>query len=239
MTQEIKASDFNFLDTVEWLQRTRQNVIIVIVGKQRSGKSYAALRICQEFDSKFSEDNVCFGMKEFMHFVRNYKKRWIIFDEAGVEFDRQTWWTIPNRVMKYVAETYASRQLNLVMTLPHLEGLLKQTKVLSHFIIRMWKPGKGLLLGIGTDYIHPTLYYKWLQFLEFDYPRRSIVKFYERKKDEFLTKKGIEWSEMLGLIDDPKKKRMSVLADQLGSGLKGEKYKGVLKEYMKLKREVV
>lgn len=233
MVQKIKPSDFDFLETLKYRAKHRQNNIIIIVGRQRSGKSWAGLKICEYMDKKFDRNAMCFGMKQFMNFVKNYKRRWILFDEIGVELDSATWWTIPNRIMKYVAETYASRQLNLVMTLPHLSGMLKQTRILSHFIIRMLHPSKGILIGISTDYIHEQLYYKWLQFLEFDRPSPSIIRTYEKKKDEFLSEKAIEWENLIVMTPDTK--RISELKIALASGLRGEEYRQAFKEYIELK----
>lgn len=235
----ISPRDFDLDTTIRYRMDHRQNCIIIIVGQQRSGKTYAGLQLCEMYDPKFNKDQICLGMKPFMKIVRSRRRnRWVLFDEVGVEFDNYMWFSIPNRVLKYVAETYASRGLHLVMTLPHLSGLLKQTRVLSHFIIRMYYPGAGMLVGIGTDFIRPKVYYKHLQKLIFGMPSDKIVKEYEKIKDDFLSQKAIDWSKELGLIDDPKKKRMHHLAMVLGSGqVKGQEYRDLYSEYMGLKNK--
>jgi len=237
--QRVKRSDYDLDTTILHRMTHRQNCIIIIVGQQRSGKSYAGLQLCEYYDPKFDRDSICFGMRQFMKFVRtNKRNRWILFDEVGVEFDNYLWFTIPNRVMKYIAETYASRQLHLVMTLPHLSGLLKQTRSLSHFIIKMFYPSKGILIGIGTDYIHPKMWYQYLQLLDFDKPSKGIIKDYEKKKDEFLTQKAIDWSKELGLIVDKEQRKLSKLKEALASGIRGDKYKKIYTEYVELKAQI-
>lgn len=240
MQKRVSRADYDFDTTIRYRMNHRQNCIIIIVGQQRSGKSYAGLQLCETYDPKFDKSQMCFGMKQFMKFLRSNKKnRWILFDEVGVEFDNYLWFTIPNRVMKYVAEVYASRQLHLVMTLPHLTGLLKQTRSLSHFLIRMFYPSAGVLIGIGTDYIHPRVWYQWLQRLEFGYPSKKNVRAYEKKKDGFLSEKVIDWSKELGLIVDKKQQKLGRLKTLLGSGqYRGAEYKALYSEYMELKRHM-
>jgi hypothetical protein len=235
----LKKSDFDFDETVRYRMSHRQNCIIILVGQQRSGKSYAGLQLCETYDKKFDKEQMIFGMKQFMEFLRsNRKNRWILFDEVGVEFDNVLWFSVPNRVMKYIAETYASRQLHLVMTLPHLSGLLKQTRTLSHFIIRMFYPSMGVLIGIGTDYIHPKEWYQWLQFLEFDYPSKELIVEYEKKKDEFLSKKTIDWSKELGFVVDEDTQKLEQLKSLLASGIRGEQYRSAFTQYMELQKKI-
>ena len=237
--QKVFSSDFDFDTTIRYNSMHRKNNIIIIVGKQRSGKTYAGLKLCETYDEKFNKDAVCFDMKKFMKFIQKKRNRWVLFDEVGLEFDNILWYTLPARIIKYVCETYASRQINLVMTLPHLANLGLHIKTLSHFIIRMFRPKYGVLIGISTDYIHTGLYYKWLQWLEFGYPSQEVVKDYERLKDNFLTDKSFEWCKELGLVDDPQQKKLKQLKMIIGSGtLKGDAYRSVFNEYIKLKEKV-
>lgn len=234
--QKVHPSDYDFDATVRYNLDHRQNVIVIIVGRQRSGKSYAGLKMCETYDPKFDKNAMCFSMKDFMEFVRTQRRRWILFDEVGVEFDNILWWSTPVRIMKYLVETYASRQLNLVMTLPNLVGMSTAIKDLSYFIIRMYQPRYGLLIGIWTDHIS-KMGYKWLQHLEFGLPSQDIIKEYEKKKDSFLTKKSIDWSRELGLLESKDDKRMKFLGQMMGSGIKGSAYTKIYKEYINLKNK--
>ena len=232
--QKVFSSDYDFGATIEYNLSHRQNNLIIIVGRQRSGKSYAGLQLCETYDSKFNKDALCFSMKDFMKFVRSQRNRWLLFDEVGVEFDNVLWWSTPVRIMKYIVETYASRQLNLVMTLPNLVGMSTAIKDLSYYIIRMFQPRYGLLIGIWTDHIN-KMGYKWLQYLEFGMPSQAIIDEYEKKKDSFLTQKSIDWSRELGLLETKDDKRLKYLGQLLGSGIKGEAYTKTYKEYVNLK----
>jgi hypothetical protein len=232
--QKIFPSDFDFGETIKYNLDHRKNVLVIIVGQQRSGKSYAGLQLCETYDSKFDKNAICFSMKDFMQFVRTQRNKWVLFDEVGVEFDNVLWWSTPIRIMKYIVETYASRQINLVMTLPNLVGMSTAIKDLSYFIIRMHQPRYGLLIGIWTDHIS-KMGYKWLQHLEFGMPSQSIIEDYEKKKDSFLSKKSIDWSRELGLLETKDDKRFKFLGQLLGSGIRGDAYTKTYKEYINLK----
>ncbi len=63
-----------------------EDVVIIVDGRERAGKSVLALQIAAYLDSEFGQDAVPKNVEAFIDFVVAHKKRVVIFDEAILGF---------------------------------------------------------------------------------------------------------------------------------------------------------
>ncbi len=117
-----------------------EDAVIVIDGRERSGKSVLALQIAKYVDPKFDMDATCFSTHEFVKFIRNNTKRAVVFDESivGMHSARSM-----ERRTVFVDELLAqSGQKNLIVILviPFFFELTKRSAVgRSEFLIHVFR----------------------------------------------------------------------------------------------------
>lgn len=85
-TYYIQASLKKDLD---WIKKmvlggSDEDMVIVIDGRERSGKSVLALQIAAYLDPTFDLNSVCFTTPSFVKFIRTNEKRAVVFDESIV-----------------------------------------------------------------------------------------------------------------------------------------------------------
>lgn len=105
------------------------DALIADCGRRGHCKSGSALTFGYEFDldtnwnTRFDETHVFFRASEFVEEVR--KKHPIgtvfIWDETGVENDSRSWYTLKNKMIKYVMETYRDKNYVVIVTAPTLK----------------------------------------------------------------------------------------------------------------------
>lgn len=114
--------------------KIKRNMVILLIGKPGSGKSYSGLEICKIIDPSFTvEDRVIFKARELLELIRygNLKPgSAILFEEVGIDMDSHKWQSIQNKIMKYLLETFRHRRLVLVMTTPYRSYIAKGSRIL-------------------------------------------------------------------------------------------------------------
>ena len=188
--------DSVFLNWLRYRSYWSYNSIIIIIGENRSGKSFMGCGLCEQLDYGFNENKIVFDMETFLDFVDKAKPCWLLFDEVGCSLDRSEWWSTENRIFGQVSEAYGKLGINLVMTLPSLGMLSRHGLEMAHFFIRM--------LGRGVG----RVYQNWKNPLTGQHrpftighvvnmmPSPRLWKVYEQKKMVFLDKKKAEWKEL-------------------------------------------
>ena len=110
----------------------------MIAGETGTGKSYAAMRLGQLIDKDFNIRNVVFSPKQFMEILENpWIKRGsvIIFDEAGVGIPSRDWYTIQNKMLGYVMQTFRHMNLCVIFTVPNIGFVDVQMRNLFHIYL--------------------------------------------------------------------------------------------------------
>jgi ABC-type dipeptide/oligopeptide/nickel transport system ATPase component len=135
-----------------------RNLLGIIVGETGAGKSCSAIQIAKMIDvtplgnheykenfvirSKPNGDpapecRVVFRASDFLRLVRSNlpKGSVIIWDEAGIGNDNNTWYEKKSQIVKHVLQSFRSKNLVLLMTVPDEESVTIGTRRLIHLMI--------------------------------------------------------------------------------------------------------
>lgn len=189
---------------VEYIKRRlkrNQNCLIVVCGQTGSGKSYATIRLAEEVDESFHLGRVVFKIRDFMRMLdgRLKKGNVLIYDEAGTGINARDWWSISNKLVNYVLQTFRQDNIVVFFTVPDISFLDSHTRKLFHVYVETmpidYKNKIAYLKPLLIDHnalINKT-YYKYLiirdtfeccklKWLGVGLPQRIDTGAYEDKK---------------------------------------------------------
>ncbi|VVB76466.1 Uncharacterised protein [uncultured archaeon] len=100
------------------VHRKNKNFVGLIVGQTGSGKSYGALRFCEDLDSGFGMNRICFSVKEMVTLLDSGILRrgdCVIMDEIAGEggADSRSFMSRENEIMSFLVTTF--RTLGLIV----------------------------------------------------------------------------------------------------------------------------
>jgi len=202
--------------------RNNKNALIAVIGETGSGKSYTALRLAELVDDDFSIDKVCFRPSEFVKAVRNARKHdVIVFDEAGVGIPAREWWSVQNRLLDYVIQTFRFKNLCVIFTMPNLRFIDEHVRLLFHYVLEtqyidydaervVLKPFRVLSFPRATRmYLsYPRIGGVVVRRLEVLKPSERLIKEYEAKKERYLSELYDEITQTLEPKVETSKKRV-------------------------------
>lgn len=205
--------------------QNNQNTNILIVGKTRSGKSYASGRLGElitdayndvfHTHKTFSADvNVVWDIMDLIDRMSELEKNAVIcIEELGTQFSPQDWAKIQNRVFNRILQTQGKRMIVFIMTTPHISFVQKCNLHLITYIVRMLYANKHLKFSSGIIYvnkIYAHLYdydrVKGLWQMFFQMPSDKFIEDYEKMKDKYLDLKLPEWKEEIQAMMDREKR---------------------------------
>lgn len=184
------------------IYKENKNYMGIALGGVGTGKSYTCLRFCEKLDPNFSIDNVCFSAEEFLTRLRSpdiKKGSGLIMDEAGVSIGSRDFWSLENRRISYICQTFRHRNLIVFFTVPNLRYIDAQVRPLF----------SGLIQTKNIDFARNVCKIKmyWLEsspetgkiykhfykdedgypitWVEVEKPSGRLVEVYERKKLAF------------------------------------------------------
>lgn len=117
------------------VKNKNKNFIMVICGETGSGKSYAALDLAKLVDGHFNMDRVAFTAQQFMDILNSGKVKKgqvILWDEAGLGVPAREFYTIANRSISYVFQTFRHRNISVILTTPHFGLIDSQIRSMIH-----------------------------------------------------------------------------------------------------------
>lgn len=177
-----------------------------------SGKSYSALSVADNICDRGLDVSRClaFDPTQFMEKVVNkdmlQKGDIMIFDEAGVGMSSREWYSIQNKLLGSVLQTFRNLNVGVIFTTPNLGFIDVQARKLFHNYFETvyidTKKSKVYLsvYDIQHNSRYDTTYYKrpkiindigrkeTLKYIGVPKPRPEIVKEYEKAKEEYTTK---------------------------------------------------
>lgn len=205
-----------FLDVFRRRIKNNKNCLIIFTGDTGSGKSYAALRFAENLDPEFNWKRVVFTPDKFLEIIKYDKTlhsgNVIIFDEAGVGMASREWYSIQNKILSYVLQTFRFKNLIVIFTVPDFTYIDSQARKLFHFyfetsrILRKQKVCRCKPFRISVSRRTGKVYYVYPRFkidgtlfkltaCNFKMPSARLRKKYEKLKEVFaddLYLKGID-----------------------------------------------
>jgi len=187
--------------------RLNKNFLMAMIGGTGSGKSYAAVELARQLDPNFSVDRVIFTPQEFMALVNAGLPAGsvILFDEAGVSMDSRTWYSVMNKMINYVLQTFRHRNLIVIFTVPLLKFVDSNARNLFHAfcimkqIKKTEKASYGSFYNLDINYRTGQVFTKKprilsgqeqirVDYIRFSMPPKPLVEAYERKRGAFTKK---------------------------------------------------
>tara|TARA_Y100000310_G_scaffold158454_1_gene157861 strand:+ start:122 stop:1009 length:888 start_codon:yes stop_codon:yes gene_type:complete len=134
-----KKLGFFFLERIKTrLLRNNKNWLAICCGDTGSGKSYSALALANAISPRgiTIKRNVVFNPIQFMERVNNKadlkKGDIIIFDEAGVGMSSREWYSVQNKLLGSILQTFRNLNLGVIFTTPNLSFIDVQARKLFH-----------------------------------------------------------------------------------------------------------
>lgn len=203
-----KKSDVSLFFTQIWrrVNKHNQNYMALVCGPTGSGKSYAALRLCELLDPKFSLEKVIFSSDEFLDLLNERdleKGEFVVWDEAGAGLASRQWMTQENIAMGKIAQTFRHRNLGVIFTVPSAEFVDIQIRKLVHSLfvtqhIDRWRkvcvcrhyiiqnnPLSGKVYKKREEVFDKSDNIRRIEFIEFNLPSKKLRDGYEEKKKVF------------------------------------------------------
>lgn len=188
------------------LMNRNKNWLAIICGETGSGKSYTALSIADEISPRgiTAERNVVFNPIQFLNRVTHRtdlkKGDIIIFDEAGVGMASREWYSVQNKLLGSVLQTFRNLNVGVIFTTPNLSFVDVQARKLFHNYFETVYIDYNRSLAYmktyeiqhnsrfdKTYYKHPRIKDSAGRSISINYlgvpkPRKDLVADYEQKK---------------------------------------------------------
>lgn len=187
--------------------KQNRNALILVVGQTGSGKSLACIKMALELQKDWTLDNLVFKAKDFMKLVNSKRLKKgdiIIWDECSVEYDSRTFFSVFNRMISYVLETFRHRNLIVFFNLPHSSMVDINLRKLFHYQFECvginYKEGISIIkpfeIEVSNRY-RSKPYFKYprtrddnghittINRMEVTLPPQDIIDSYEVRKIEF------------------------------------------------------
>jgi len=158
------------------LFRKNQNWLCAIVGATGTGKSYTALHLAEVIDPEFTITRVVFTTEEFMKLLNSgtlKRGSCIVWDEAGTGINTRDWYTISNKTLSLVVQTFRNMNIALIMTVPSFAFLDSQIRALFH----------GYIQTCGVDRNKNEVVVKYYELSQNPMTGKIYMKFPREKLD--------------------------------------------------------
>lgn len=112
-----------------------QNWVCIVTGRPRSGKSWSSLTLAKAIDPNFNINQVVFSAEEFVKLIESAETNdnlkdgsIILWDEAGVGIGSRNWYSVLNKCINLILQTWGYKHFGLILTVPHLSFIDAQTR---------------------------------------------------------------------------------------------------------------
>jgi len=165
-----------------------KNFLCAVVGSTGSGKSYACLRMAEDYSNMYNiefnpECHVISSLKELLVLITEPEETRkikfgsvIVFDEPQVEGNARNWQSEMNQALSQLISTFRNQRLVVFFAVPFIDMIDKQSRILFH--------GEFKIEGFDKNTKMTTIKPRFLEYnkLKGDfYRKRLLIQF---KTDE-------------------------------------------------------
>jgi ABC-type dipeptide/oligopeptide/nickel transport system ATPase component len=237
---------FIFGEFVKRKFANNQNFLCAIVGPTGTGKSLAAIRICEIIDKDFSAKRIVFTPKEFISLIKGGQLKpgsCIVFDETGVAMNRRNWYSEYNKMMNAVLQTFRFKRIGVFFTLPDLSFMDSGAVKLLHAYMETNFNGikrKEKVNVIKVSQVSPNpkdgkVYWPWIRVqinretfimnkIKVSLPSPQLLKDYEKVKSRYADDLYVSYFDSFGKDDGVHKNQLNAnqqkTLDMLNAGKK-------------------
>jgi hypothetical protein len=182
-----------FQDLIEYRRKDKRNTSIFVLGAPRAGKSYTALTLSEVTDAQGDfdvENHVVMHTADFVRKINEFPQGCnIMYDEGGAGHSSRRFMSKMNIMMNAVLQTFGSRYINVVWTVPNMRMEDVTARQLCTFSIRMIARGKGIIYSHWSDVHTGKPYWRRLgNYVQFGKPfdgKPKQIKIYEKMKFDY------------------------------------------------------
>lgn len=219
------------------INRRNKNLLIIICGSTGSGKSFCGLTIAKMINPNFDVDkHVVFRVESFMELLNSgtlKRGSVVVWDEAGVGIPAREWYSISNKAINYVLQTFRHLNLCVIFTTPSFDYVDKQTRLLFHVYIetvRIDYENKMVEVKVMENQFNPAMgkeykKYFWIagkkkERFHIGKPTKLMVKKYEKLKKVFSKQLRLDVEEDVKRARIKETKRKRTDTDMIETGRK-------------------
>lgn len=106
-----------------------EDIVIIIDGRERSGKSVLALQVAKYLDPKFSINAVCYDPETFTKFILTHRKRAVVYDESITGLNVQRRYEKTTVMLDELLAQSGQQNLYTILVIPFFFELTKRTAI--------------------------------------------------------------------------------------------------------------
>lgn len=189
--RNFHSDKINILRFALWRNKKNMNTIMLICGSVRTGKSYNALRLGEDYTNaqgkEFDVRNQCsFEVLPFLKWSKQATDNLYILDEVGNTLNAQDWYKVQSKIMRNFVYAQGFRRNVLIVVLPNTISFMKSFRSMVNYSIKTKEQGFGTWYKNNVDYLTGKImrpYY--MGNIKFSLPSENVIKEYEEMKKEW------------------------------------------------------
>jgi len=209
-----------------------KNWLAIVCGETGSGKSYSALSLAKLISWNV---HIVFTPVEFLRLLNSGKLKKgdvILFDEAGVGMASRDWYSVQNKLLGSVLQTFRNMNVAVIFTTPNLSFIDVQARKLFHNYFETvyldFEEEEAYLkvYDIQVNSRFDKIYFKYPRFdvggvikslahIIVPKPDPDVIEFYEGRKLDYTTKLNAKALNDLLNPDGDKKQKKEFNVDEL------------------------
>lgn len=168
----------------------RFNVVVLFCGMAGVGKSYSSMSLCEEMDSSFNVDRVCFTHKDIFSQVDVLeKKQWLVIDEPALSgiASKRTWINEAQQALVDLIESFRFKNLGVCFNTISAQLLDKTIReLLCHYLCRVVDRGYAKVYAIEPSQFSSDVRTPFLGDAYIELPSKPLIEAYEAKRASFI-----------------------------------------------------
>jgi len=118
------------------------NVVILLCGRQGTGKSYLSFLIAYMFnkyyfekDPAFTIDDIYWDVEKFSKAMINLRNQFIVMEETSLSLSNLEWWSDTNKSLNKILDVFRISRVSMCLNLPFLFSLDKAVRLKGNYLL--------------------------------------------------------------------------------------------------------